>query len=322
MATALQKPPERMAMLRDALAGLSAPRKTLPSKYFYDAEGSRLFEAICELPEYHVTRMETAQLTGIASELAGFVPDGAALVEFGSGASAKTRLLLDALPGLGCYVPVDISQAALAGAVAALADDYPGLATWPLAGDFTAGLHLPDGAGGRPVMGFFPGSTIGNLPPDEATVFLGKARTLLGAGSGLILGADHTRAASLLVPAYDDAQGVTAAFNKNVLARLNRECGADFDLAAFEHRAVWNAIEGRVEMHLASRTDQVVVLDGRRFVFVAGETIHTENSYKYHPEQLDGLATRAGWELVERWLYRLTAPNGEEWVFGTIMMHA
>lgn len=322
MAIALQKPLDRTALLRDALVGLSVPRKTLPSKYFYDAEGSRLFEAICELPEYHVMRMETAQLTDIASELVGFVPDGAALVEFGSGASAKTRLLLDALPGLGCYVPVDISQAALDGAVAALVDDYPGLPTWPLAGDFTAELHLPDGAEGRPVVGFFPGSTIGNLPPDEATAFLSRARMLLGAGSSLILGADHTRAASLLVPAYDDAQGVTAAFNKNVLVRLNRECGADFDLAAFEHRAVWNAIEGRVEMHLASRTDQVVVLGGRRIAFAAGETIHTENSYKYHPEQLDGIATRAGWELVERWLYRLTAPNGKEWVFGTTIMHA
>ena len=322
MPVAAQAAPGRATLLQDALTGLSAPRKTLPSKHFYDAEGSRLFEAICELPEYHVTRMETAQLNAIASELAAFVPDGAALVEFGSGASAKTRALLDAMPRLGCYVPVDISRAALEKAVTGLAGDYPALAMSPLVGDFTAGLQLPARARGRQVVGFFPGSTIGNFPPREAEAFLVMARTLLGAGSSLILGADHTRAASLLVPAYDDAQGVTAAFNKNVLARLNRECGADFDLAAFDHRAVWNGIEGRVEMHLASRGDQAVVLGGRRIPFAAGETIHTENSYKYHPERLDGLAMQAGWDVAERWMRRQPAPNGDEWVFGTTVLRA
>ena len=322
MEVALQKSSQPSTLLHDALAGLSAPRKTLPSKYFYDAEGSRLFEAICKLQEYHVTRMETAQLRAIASELAAFVPDGAALVEFGSGASAKTRLLLNALPQLGCYVPVDISQAALDWAVTALAADYPALTLSPLAGDFTAGLQLPACTEGRPIIGFFPGSTIGNFPPGEAEAFLATARKLLGPGSSLILGADHTRAASLLVPAYDDAQGVTAAFNKNVLARLNRECGAAFDLAAFQHRAIWNGIEGRVEMHLASSKDHVVTLGGRRIAFAAGETIHTENSYKYHPERLDVLAMNAGWEVADRWLHRVTAPNGEEWMFGTTLMLA
>jgi dimethylhistidine N-methyltransferase len=310
------------SLLTDALAGLTAPRKTLPSKYFYDAEGSRLFEAICTVPEYHVTRVETAQLRAIVSDLATYIPNGAALVEFGSGASAKTRLLLDALPRLGCYIPIDISQDALDWAVAALSGDYPGLTLAPLAGDFTAGLRLPACADGHPIVGFFPGSTIGNFSPDEAEAFLLMARRLLGPGASLILGADHTRAGSLLVPAYDDAQGITAAFNKNVLARLNRECGATFDLAAFDHRAVWNAIEGRVEMHLASRTNQSVTLAGRRIAFTPGETIHTENSYKYHPERLDVIAMRAGWEVTERWVERHVAPNAEEWIFGTTLLNA
>ena len=314
--------PDQKALLHDALAGLSTPRKTLPSKYFYDAEGSRLFEAICDLPEYHVTRVETAQLAAIAPELAAHVPDGAALVEFGSGASAKTRLLLDALPRLGCYIPIDISRDALDWAVAALADRYPGLPVAPLAGDFTDGLELPNGPAGRRVVGFFPGSTIGNFAPADAENFLLMARLLLGPGASLILGADHTRAASLLVPAYDDAQGVTARFNKNILARLNRECGGTFDLAAFDHRAVWNAIEGRVEMHLVSRTDQVATLAGRRIGFAAGETIHTENSYKYHPERLDVLAMRAGWEVAERWIEREPTPTGDEFIFGTTLLTA
>ena len=288
--------------LDDALAGLTAGRKTLPSKYFYDAEGSRLFEAICELPEYYPTRTETALLRRIAPEIAARVMEGAALVEFGSGASTKTRILLDAMPQLAIYVPMDISQSALDEASAAIRRDYPALTVAPLVDDFTRALRLPAAARGRPVTGFFPGSTIGNFAPEDAEDFLRGAHHLLGEGAMFVVGVDIAKSPDVLVPAYDDAQGVTAAFNKNVLARINGELGGDFDLDAFDHRAVWNAEESRMEMHLVSRVDQAAHLAGREIRFKAGETIHTENSYKYTPEMFVELARRAGWKVAARWV--------------------
>ena len=288
--------------LHEVIAGLSATPKTLPAKYFYDAEGSRLFEAICELPEYYLTRTETALLRAIAPEIAARIPEGAALVEFGSGASTKTRIVLDAAPQIAVYAPIDISPSALQAAAATLREDYPELAVAPLVEDFTKAIELPEGARGHTPVGFFPGSTIGNFAPDEAEALLRQARTLLGEGSLFIVGADVAKDPAVLIPAYDDAQGVTAAFNRNVLVHINRELGGTFDPAAFAHRAVWNAKESRIEMHLESTRDQIVMVGDYGFRFAAGETIHTENSYKYPPQAFEMIARRAGWTVAQRWV--------------------
>jgi dimethylhistidine N-methyltransferase len=285
----------------DVVEGLSRPQKSVPPKYFYDAEGSRLFEAICDLPEYYPTRTETALLHGIAPELAAAIPGGAALVEFGSGASTKTRLLLDAAPQLAVYAPIDISPAALSEAAEAIAADYPHLAVAPLAEDFTRALELPRPAAERPVVGFFPGSTIGNFTAPEARAFLRGARTLLGDGAAFIVGIDLVKAAETLVAAYDDSLGVTAAFNLNLLARINRELGGDFAIEAFRHRAIWNAAESRIEMHLESLRDQTVQVAGRSFRFAAGETLHTENSCKFTLDGFAALAADAGWRVEQHW---------------------
>jgi dimethylhistidine N-methyltransferase len=285
----------------DVVAGLSRTPKSVPPKHFYDAEGSRLFEAICELPEYYPTRTEIAVLRGAAAEIAAMIPEGAALVEFGSGASVKTRILLDAAPQLAAYVPIDISREALQAAVRALASDYPGLRIEPLAEDFTVALSLPAAAAGRRAVGFFPGSTIGNFAPDEARELLAGARRLLGEGASFLIGLDLVKPEAELLAAYDDALGVTAAFNKNLLARINRELGGDFDLEGFVHRARWNVRESRIEMHLESVRDQTVQAAGRRFRFAAGETLHTENSYKFTVEAFTRLAQGAGWRAKRWW---------------------
>src|SRR3984893_5403932 len=287
--------------LGDVLRGLSARRKTLPSKYFYDAEGSRLFEAICELPEYYVTRTETALLVDIAPELAAFVADGAALVEFGSGASAKTRLILDASPQIDAYIPIDISEVALSHAAETIRTDYRSLEVIPLVGDFTGVLELPSAVRSRPIVGFFPGSTIGNFQSAEAERFLRRVRALLGDGALFIVGADLAKAPEVLLPAYDDAGGVTAAFNRNLLVRINRELGASLDLDAFEHRAVWNEAESRIEMHLVSSRDQTARIGSRTIVFTQGESIHTESSHKYRPESFEALVERGGWCVKTAW---------------------
>ena len=296
------QPPKPSAFESDVLAGLSRRQKSVPPKYFYDAPGSRLFEDICELPEYYPTRTELALLAEVASEVAAHVPEGAALVEFGSGASLKTRQLLDHAPQISVYTPIDISPSALDAAVESLSRDYQGLTVAPLEEDFTRALVLPDAAQGRPAFGFFPGSTIGNLLPEEAVEFLTNARRLLGAGARFLVGADLVKAESVLVAAYDDAQGVTAAFNLNLLTRMNRELGADFDPDAFAHRAVWNSAASRMEMHLEALRDQSVQVAGRRFEFRAGETVHTENSHKFTPEGFARLAAQAGWRLEGQWV--------------------
>jgi dimethylhistidine N-methyltransferase len=305
LAADAEPPPRRPArppFLEALVEGLSGPAKSLSPKWFYDEEGSRLFEAITELPEYYLTRQEAALLARIAPELSAAIPDGAVLVEFGSGASAKTRLLLDAAPQLHAYVPVDISEEALAEAASRISRDYPNLKVSPLAGDFTRPLRLPPVADRRPRVGFFPGSTIGNFTPEEARGFLRAVRSVLGAGASLILGADLVKSPQILVAAYDDAQGVTAAFNRNVLARANRELAAGFDLDAFAHRAVWNPAASRMEMHLESLADQSVLLGGRRLSFARGERIHTENSHKFTPEGVAALASAGGWRLERQWV--------------------
>jgi dimethylhistidine N-methyltransferase len=239
----------------DVLAGLTAPQKSIPSRYFYDAEGSRLFESICLLPEYYVARTETALLGQVAKDIAAFVPQDATLIEFGSGSSTKTRLLLEAAPQIRRYVPIDICRVVVERAARTLREHYPHLSVSPLVDDFTQPLQLP-AARRSSVVGFFPGSTIGNFAPDEAVEFLCNARAVLGPGSKFVVGADLAKPAEVLIPAYADDQGVTAAFNKNVLTRLNREFDADFDLESFEHLSVWNSVASRIEMHLVSRRKQ------------------------------------------------------------------
>ena len=286
------------AFRRDLTQGLSAAAKTLPPKWFYDAEGSRLFEAITDLPEYYPTRQEAALLAAIAPDLAqAFGPD-ATLVEFGSGASAKTRILLDATPDLAAYVPIDISPDALDLAAEGLRKAYPDLTVTPIVADFGHLNPLPplEGAGRR--VGFFPGSTIGNLDPDEAVSFMAGARRSLGEGALFLLGVDLVKDPALLVAAYDDAQGVTAAFNRNVLVRANRELDADFDLSGFAHRAVWNAVDQRMEMHLVATHAMTVNVGDRRFHFASGETIHTESSRKFTADTLRTMVEAAGWTVV------------------------
>ena len=303
-AAPVRRPPtsdERSEFLADLQAALARAPKSISPKWFYDAAGSALFEAITDLPEYYLTRSETALLTRIAPELGAAIPDGAVLVEFGSGASAKTRLLLDAAPQLFAYMPLDIAEDALDEAARRISRDYPALTVAPVVGDFTGPLRLPAVAAGRPLVGFFPGSTIGNFTPEEARRFLLAVRTLLGPGATLIVGADLAKAPAILEAAYDDAQGVTAAFNKNLLARANRDLGADFDLAAFDHQARWNAPDSRIEMHLVSRIDQTVTVGGRRFPFAAGESLHTENSHKYAVADLEALAAASGWRVSRQW---------------------
>lgn len=285
----------------DVISGLSSDAKHLPSKYLYDTEGSRLFEAICKLPEYYPTRAETALLREIAGELAEDIADGALLVEFGSGASLKTRLLLDAAPRIAAYLPIDISKSALDDAVEALARDYPRLPVIPLRGDFTAPMRLPKSVAALPKVGFFPGSTVGNFTPGQASAFLENARQLLGAGARLIIGADLIKSETVLIPAYDDAQGVTAAFNLNLLTRINSELDGDADLSGFSHRAIWRRDLDRIEMHLVSLRSQVIRAAGRRFELQAGETIHTENSHKFSRESLAAIAMRAGWRMQAFW---------------------
>ena len=286
----------------DVVAGLSARQKTLSPKYFYDATGSDLFEAICRLPEYYPTRTESALLADIAAELTADIPADAVLVEFGSGASDKTRLLLDAAPQITAYVPIDISDDALRQATLRLNRDYPNVSVTPVVGDFTTAVDLPHALKGRPLVGFFPGSTIGNFTPFEARQLLKTMRALLGPDARLILGADIVKDEATLVAAYDDAAGVTAEFNRNVLRRINRELSGTFDLNAFDHLAVWNAELARIEMHLVSRIDQIVHAAGHTFAFKAGERLHTENSHKFTRETVTAMAADAGWCVVSSWL--------------------
>ncbi|WP_240757190.1 L-histidine N(alpha)-methyltransferase [Roseicella aquatilis] len=293
---------QRAALIADALAGLSAARKTLPCKWLYDAEGARLFEAITRLPEYYPTRTETGILTGQAEAIAAAVGPGAAVVEFGPGDGAKAALLLAGLRAPAAYVPVDIAPEWLEAAASRVAAARPGLPVLPVVADFTQGFALPQRLGAAPRLGFFPGSTIGNFEPAEATGFLRRLRATLGTGSRLLLGADLVKEVAVLEAAYDDAAGVTAAFNLNLLHRLNREAGAEFDPAGFRHRAVWNAALERIEMHLVSCHAQRVRLAGREIRFAEGETIHTESSHKYRPERLRALAAAAGWQVAATWM--------------------
>ncbi len=283
------------------LDGLRRTPKSIPSRFFYDAQGSELFERITELEEYYPTRAEIALLGEHADEIAALAGPGVCLVEFGSGSSRKTDCLIEALPNLAAYVPIDISEAALAGAVARLRGRFPGLRVAPLLGDFNGALALPRSARPQKKLGFFPGSTIGNLTHPEARAFLKSCRALLGANGAFIVGVDLKKDTSILLPAYNDRQGITAAFNLNLLARINRELGGTFDLSAFAHEAIYNAEEGRIEMHIRSLAGSRFKAMGESFDFAAGETIHTENSHKYTVAEFQALARSAGWEPRQVW---------------------
>ncbi len=282
------------------LAGLKADRKTIESKWLYDARGSRLFDRITELDDYYPTRTETGILEARATDLAAHAPEGAALVELGSGSSVKTRLLLDALPQLAAYVPVDISAEHLTDAAQQLATDYQALEVHPVVADFTGEFDLPETFGGVPKLLFFPGSTIGNFEVEAGVELMRRLRALDNVAA-FIVGMDLVKDRQTLLRAYDDGEGVTAEFNLNLLTRINRELGADFDLTAFRHKARWNETESRIEMHLVSRENQAVTVGGESLQFAEGETIHTENSHKYTPERFEELAGRAGWQLTELW---------------------
>jgi dimethylhistidine N-methyltransferase len=285
------------------LAGLGRPEKSLPCKFFYDAEGSRLFDKICELPEYYPTRTECQILKHHAGDIAQLVGPHARLVEFGSGAGIKIRLLLSALDQPAAYVPVDISRLHLLAAASSLAKDFPHLVIAPICADYTLPFDVPAPIGAQPAVtvGFFPGSTIGNFTPEEARLFLASARQLLGRGSAMIVGVDLRKDEAVLVRAYDDAAGVTAAFNLNLLRRINRELSGTFELDQFTHSAQWNDELGRMEMHLVSRRAQNVDIGGAHFAFKDGETIHTENSHKYRLDEFQALARAAGYQPKAVW---------------------
>ncbi len=285
----------------DVVAGLTAKPKHLPSKYFYDLAGSALFERITQLPEYYPTRCELGILKDNAAAIASLFPPGCALIEFGSGSSRKARILLGAAASVEAYVPVDISGDFLQQDLVQLRRDFPHLAVHPLVADFNQKFDLPPAIASLPRVGFFPGSTIGNFEPHEACKFLRHAGDMLGHEAVLVIGVDLVKDAGVLYRAYNDAEGVTAKFNLNLLARINRELGADFDLAGFEHHALFNGEMSRIEMHLASTRRQKIHVNGATIDFRAGETIHTENSYKYTIESFQALARGSGWSPLKVW---------------------
>ena len=284
----------------DVIGDLSRFPKKLSPKYFYDAKGSELFEQITVLPEYYPTRTELSILRERGGEIAAMIPQGAALVEFGAGATTKVRLVLER-SRFAAYVPVDISGDFLQAQADGLRRDFPALAVYPVAADFTAPFALPDAVAGLPKVGFFPGSTLGNFEPQEALAFLRSAREILGANAQMIVGVDLEKDERTLYDAYNDAAGVTARFNLNVLERINRELGGNFDLSGFIHRSIYNRDRHRIEMHLISRRAQSVRVLGHRFSFRPGESIHTENSYKYSLDRFAGLAQESGWQVTESW---------------------
>jgi L-histidine Nalpha-methyltransferase len=291
---------DRASFLRSVLDGLSRPQKTLDCKYLYDARGSALFDEICRLPEYYPTRTETAILEGNAAAIAAAAGPGAELVELGSGASVKTRILLSAFDRPARYLPLDLAAGHMQAAASELRRLYPGLKVQPVVADFSAPFALPPPQDrGRRVL-FFPGSTIGNFDRDGAEQLLARLKRDLQPDL-FVIGVDLLKDVRVLHAAYDDAAGVTAAFNLNLLARINRELGCDFDLAQFRHLARVDRRLGRVEMHLVSVADQQVRVGGRSFGFEAGETIHTESSHKYAVDEFAALAARAGWTGESVW---------------------
>ena len=284
----------------DVLAGMKSRPRAIPARWFYDFAGSQLFEAITELPEYYPTRTETGILREAGAAIARVAGQGRAVVEFGSGSSTKTPLLLEAIRP-SAYVPIDISGAFLRESAATLAAQFPGLPVHPIEGDFTRPITLPEGVRALPKLGFFPGSTIGNMIPATAVDLLRAMRASLGTGAMLVIGMDRLKSPDILIPAYDDAQGVTARFNLNLLVRINRELESTFVLDHFRHRAIWNDLRARIEMHLEAVVDTEFRVAGEHFQMAAGETIHTENSHKYGLRDARILLRAGGWTPVAEW---------------------
>jgi len=286
----------------EVLNGLSRRPRAIPCRFLYDARGSELFERITELEDYYPTRTEIGLLERHAPDIAELAGAGVAIVEFGSGSSRKTEILIAALPALAAYVAIDISAAALSEAATRLRARFPDLEVVTVTGDFNDAMDLPASLAATRKLGFFPGSTIGNLGNEEAISFLSNARERLGPDGALLLGVDLKKPESILVPAYDDSEGVTAAFNLNLLTRINRELGGSFDLTKFAHEAIYNAEAGRVEIYITSREDQEVTVLGQSFAFAPGERIHTENSHKYAIEDITAMAEAAGWTHARAWV--------------------
>jgi L-histidine Nalpha-methyltransferase len=292
------------ASFRDAvLASLGRRGKSIPCRFLYDERGSALFDEICELPEYYLTRTETAILAECASEIADLAGRHAQLIEFGSGSARKVRLLLDALVEPGAYVAIDISREPLRRAAEEVAAEFPGVPVVAICADYLQPLRLPPlparGEGRR--LGFFPGSTIGNFTPDDAVDFLAGCRRVVGRDGAMLIGVDLKKDPAVLDAAYNDRAGVTAAFNLNLLERINRELDADFDLDRFEHDAFYNAARGRIEIYIKSLADQIVTVAGRAIGFAAGERIHTEDSCKYTIGEFQRMAAHAGFRPSRHW---------------------
>jgi len=288
------------AFRSDVLAGLTSRPRAIPARWFYDRRGSELFEQITQLPEYYLTRVERSILAARAVDIGALAAPGAVVVEFGSGSSAKTPLLLSAVSP-SAYVPIDISGEFLQDSVVALAKQFPQLPIYPVEGDFTRPLALPAAIGATPRLGFFPGSTIGNLTAFGAIDLLRAMANTLGVGSRLLIGLDRIKPADVLIPAYDDAQGVTAEFNLNLLHRINRELGGNIPVSAFRHVARWNDPEARIEMHLEATHDVAFSIAGHAFKIPSGRTIHTENSHKYGPRDARLLLRAGGWTPIAEW---------------------
>jgi dimethylhistidine N-methyltransferase len=292
---------EDAAFLRSVVDGLSSLPKRLAAKYFYDAEGSRLFDAICELPAYYPTRTEITLLTKIAPEFAKRVVPGSVLLEFGAGSETKAEILLDACENFAAYAPIDISAAHLRNLAERVRKKYRRLSVFPIAGDFTRPLALQQSVRERPLVGFFPGSTIGNFEPRDAVRLLAVCKKILGDNNRLLLGIDLAKDTETLLAAYNDEAGITAAFNKNILAHINRKFDANIDLTGFRHNAIWNPEKSRIEMHLISNCAQSFAVGEKFFSMDAGETIHTENSHKYTVETISELAAESGWAVEDVW---------------------
>ena len=284
----------------DVLAGLAQPQKAVPARWLYDYAGSALFEEITRLPEYYPTRVEAALLDSSCADLRGHVTPGGAVVEFGSGSSAKTPRLLRCVEPAS-YVPIDISGAFLREAAEGVGADFPDLAVLPVEGDFTRAVPLPAAIGGQEKLGFFPGSTIGNMVPESAVNLLRSMRATLGTGARLLIGMDRVKSPDVLLPAYDDAAGVTARFNRNLLTRINRELAGTVPADAFHHEARWSDLHARVEMHLVADREVAFEVAGERFQMAAGETIHTENSHKYTDRSARLLLLAGGWTPLAEW---------------------
>lgn len=293
--------PSNPQFLLDVINGLSKPTKTLQPKYFYDTQGSIYFDQICDLPEYYPYRTELTLLPQVAKQLDSIIKGCEAVIEFGAGSLRKIQFLLDHMAQLSTFIPIDIAEDFLRDQCMQLRDIYPHIHIHPIAGDFCQPLPLPN-IQNKHTMGFFPGSTIGNFSPSDAKTFLSNAGKTLGQNNYLLIGVDTKKSARTLHQAYNDSQNITAKFNLNILKRINSELGANFNLTQFEHYAFYNAVEGRIEMHLISSCHQSVNIGSHEFQFTQGEPIHTECSYKYTPDEFISLAQSAGWTNRKTWL--------------------